>query len=84
MAKMCDILHERLKEEIKDVLEYAKLAEDAEAIGDPYIEHQLKKIAYDEFTHALALKTILTERGHEIDAETAEHWRRAKKAMKEL
>ncbi len=84
MSKWCDTLMMKLKEECKDVVSYIELSEEADEADDEYAAAKLKSMAYDEYTHAYALCSILKHKGRELDPETSEHWAKAKKAFKEL
>lgn len=84
MGNMWKILEEKLLDESKDVIEYLHLSEEAEEAGDEYVSAKLKAAAYDEFTHAYTLCSILKHHGYEVRAEVKEHWHKAKEAFEDM
>lgn len=83
MEKLLNVIEEKLREEAKDVIEYIRLSEEADEIEDNYMTAKLREAAYDEFTHAYTLCTILKYHGHKISEETMVLWERAKETFKE-
>lgn len=84
MGKMCDVLKARLKDEASDVGTYASLINAAEKDGDMALAITLKRIAYDEYTHATALHDMLEEREEHLDPEIDEAWEMAKRTFKDM
>lgn len=69
---------EHLEEEIKDACEYLKEAEAAEVDGKRYLADGMRRIAYDEYTHAHFLREYLMSKHdyhhHEKAHDIEEHW----------
>lgn len=84
MGKMCDVLKARLKEEASDVGAYASLINAAEKDGDMALAKTLKSIAYDEYTHAMALHDVIEKKEEHLDPETDEAWEMAKRTFKDM
>ena len=82
MGKMCDVLKARLKEEASDVGAYASLINAAEKDGDMALAKTLKSIAYDEYTHAMALHYVIEKKEEYLDPEIDEAWEMATKTFK--
>lgn len=82
MGKMCDVLKARLKDEASDVGTYASLINAAEKDGDVALAMTLKRIAYDEYTHATALHDMLEEMEEHSDPDADEAWEMATKTFK--
>ena len=74
----------RLMEECEDVETYAKLSEQADEKGYNVLATKLESIAYDEYTHAYALKTCLERWGYDIGATAREKFERATVTFKSL
>lgn len=78
MDKFYEEAFDHLEEEIEDACEYLKEAEEAAEEGKTYLAEGLKKIAYDEYTHAHFLREYLMTkheyRHHEKSAKIEEHW----------
>lgn len=70
--------YEHLEDEIEDACEYLREAEAAEEEDKHYLAKGLRKIAYDEYTHASFLREYLMSkheyRHHEKSAKIEEHW----------
>lgn len=64
-----------LKEEIEDACEYLKKADEAEEEGKHYFAHGLKRIAWDEYSHAKFLRDyLMTKEAYNNHEEIDEHW----------
>lgn len=67
----------RLREEAKDVIEYHRLAKEAEAAGNEWLARKLYAIAKEELTHAYTIRRALRMEDAEIDPETCRMYREA-------
>lgn len=69
---------EHLEEEIEDACEYLREAEATEADGKHYLAEGMRKMAYDEYTHAHFLREYLMSkeayRHHAKTEKIEEHW----------
>lgn len=72
-------MNDRLKDELNDVLTYAKMSEEASTDFDRKI---LSDIARDEYSHAKHIKEIMKE--HNMPHEHMEEWEKAKTAIENL
>lgn len=78
------ILCEKLKDELHDVIAYGKLYDELVEAGKHHDAEIIEEIARDEYDHAHAIKRILDRhKHHEIDAEAKALWDEAAHAFEE-
>lgn len=75
------ILHEKMKEELHDVLAYAKLHDELEDEGMHHDAEIIEDLARDEYDHAHALCRMIHH--HEMDEEAKALWKEARAAFEE-
>ena len=73
------MMDERLKDELHDVVHYARLCREATCDLDRQV---LKDIAHDEYNHASHLADMMRRHGHYV--EPTEDWNYATEALRSL
>ena len=78
MDKHYELAFHNLEEELEDGCEYMREAEEADSMGKSYYAEGLRRIAYDEYTHAKFIRDYLITKGvyhdSEHHAKLEEHW----------
>lgn len=74
------ILHDRMKEELHDVITYGEIYEEMKAAGMHHDAEIIEDIARDEYDHAHALCKMIH---HEMDEEADALWKEARAAFEE-
>lgn len=69
-----DTFKKDFEEEIHDSNKYCNMADAAEAAGNEELAHYLCEMAYDEFTHAKFIHTMLVDWGYDIPEKTRMEW----------
>ena len=71
------ILIEKLREECRDAMAYAKLASEIKGDGEEWLSKKLRMMAYEEYTHAYTIRRGLLMNDVTIDAETCRLFKEA-------
>lgn len=71
---------ERLREESRDAIAYARLAAEIKTEGEEWLSKKLQMMAYEEYTHAYTIRRALLMSDTAIDAETCRLFKEAEEA----
>lgn len=71
------ILIEKLREECRDAMAYAKLASEIKKEGEEWLGKKLRMMAYEEYTHAYTIRRGLLMNDVTIDDETCRLFKEA-------
>jgi rubrerythrin len=85
MDRHYELAFHNLEDELEDGCEYLREAEEADSQGKSYYAEGLRRIAYDEYTHAKFIREYLTKKGvyHENAdyAKLEAHWHRLREKL---